>query len=151
LLQHRTLIGGRTHPLEHLDGYGSIQRKVMGAIDDAHPARADNVNHDVLADLLYQRIRTFIQTALGYLRSTLAGFQGGLCSSVPLLAGFTRFLAGILQGTIVTQATYTLPDHFSLVGKHLYRSAPRAAAVTTSVFPGYTSGAQDKTIQCRSN
>jgi hypothetical protein len=23
-------------------------------------------------------------------------FQGGVCSSVPLLAGFTRFLAGIL-------------------------------------------------------
>jgi hypothetical protein len=56
----------------------------MGAIDDAHPARADNVNHDVLADLLYQRIRTFIQTALGYLRCTLAEFQGGVCSSVPL-------------------------------------------------------------------
>jgi hypothetical protein len=84
----------------------------MGAIDDAHPARADNVNHDVLADLLYERIRTFTQTALGYLRCTLAGFQGGLCSSVPLLAGFTRFFAGILQGTILTQASYTLPDPF---------------------------------------
>jgi hypothetical protein len=34
----------------------------MGAIDDAHPARTYDVYHDVLTDLLYQRIRTF-QTA----------------------------------------------------------------------------------------
>jgi hypothetical protein len=50
----------------------------MGAIDDAHPARADHIDHGILPDLLYQRIRTFMQTALGYLRWTRAEFQGGV-------------------------------------------------------------------------
>ena len=70
LLQQRTLAVAGIRPLEHFDGYGSIQRSIVGAIDDAHPARPYDVYHDVLADLLYQRIRTFSQTALGYLRLT---------------------------------------------------------------------------------
>ena len=64
LLQLVNLAGTGIRPLEHLDGDGSIQRSIMGAIDDAHPARADHVYHDVLADLLYQRIRTLFKPLL---------------------------------------------------------------------------------------
>jgi hypothetical protein len=52
LLHHRAFAVGQACPLEHLDGDGAIQRNVLRAIDDAHSARADFVNHDVFADLL---------------------------------------------------------------------------------------------------
>jgi hypothetical protein len=87
----------------------------MGAIDDAHASRAYDVYHDVLADLLYQRIRTLIQAALGYLRLTLAEVQEGVWfpgqnSSILkwVLSKYTRSSTVILQGTIVNQAE-TLP------------------------------------------
>jgi hypothetical protein len=77
LLQLVHLAGAGIGPLEHLDGDRTIQRSIVRAIDDAHPARADHVDHGVLPDLLYQRIRT-LQTALGYLRWTRAALQGGV-------------------------------------------------------------------------
>jgi hypothetical protein len=85
----------------------------MGAIDDAHPARADHVDHGVLPDLLYQRIRT-LQTALGYLRWTRTEFQGGVLIRKAkynyvgaAMVECARKSAGILQGTMVTQAFHT--------------------------------------------
>ena len=134
-----TLAGTSIHPLEHFDGDGSIQRSIMGAIDDAHPARADHVDHDVLPDLLYQRIRTF-QTALGYLRWTRAEFQGGICSSVPMLPDSRRVLPGILQGTIVTQGSATIPNPFLPRREaHIQKCTPGPCPVTTSLFQEHAS------------
>jgi hypothetical protein len=88
----------------------------MGAIDDAHASRAYDVYHDVLADLLYQRIRTFIQTALGYPRFTPAEVQDGVWfpgqnSSILkwMSSNYTRLSTVILQGTIVNQAETLTP------------------------------------------
>ena len=51
LLQLLHLAGTSIRPLEHLDGDRPIQRSIMRAIDDAHPARADDVDHGILPDL----------------------------------------------------------------------------------------------------
>jgi hypothetical protein len=90
----------------------------MGAIDYAHPARADHVDHGILPDLLYQRIRTF-QTALGYLRWTRSGFQGGVLIrkaknaslSALVKVEFAPVTAEVLQPTMVTQ-TFNRPIRF---------------------------------------